>query len=99
MAASGRRGSDRTTKERVDLAAFHGEPVRFHDWSAMVASGVAGLRKHHDHDSQSLHKSKPVPNILKDCVCNVDELSVNRGNWYYLDGTGHERRHTNYLIN
>jgi hypothetical protein len=37
----GWRGSDRTTKERVDLGAFHGEPARFHDWSAMAASEPA----------------------------------------------------------
>jgi hypothetical protein len=42
----------------------------------MVASGAAGFRQHHDHVSQSLHKSKHVPNIPKDCVCTVDNLAT-----------------------
>lgn len=52
--------------------------------------GSLHFKKHHDHDSHGLHKSKSVPNIPKDRVCTADELSVNRGDWYYLDGTGHE---------
>ena len=55
-----------------------------------VHEGSSHFKKHHDHDSQGLHKSKSVPNIPKDRVCTADELSVNRGDWYYLDGTGHE---------
>lgn len=55
-----------------------------------VQEGLSHSKKHHEHDAQGLHKSKSVPNIPKDHVCTIEELSVNRGDWYYLDGTGHE---------
>jgi [histone H3]-lysine4 N-trimethyltransferase ATXR3 len=55
-----------------------------------VHEGLLHSKKHHEYGSQGLHKSKSVPDIPKDRVCTMEELSVNQGDWYYLDGTGHE---------
>ncbi|VAI87563.1 unnamed protein product [Triticum turgidum subsp. durum] len=55
-----------------------------------VHEGLSHFKKHHEHDLQSLQKSKSVPNIPEDHVCTVEELSVKLGDWYYMDGTGHE---------
>ncbi|AQK40850.1 Histone-lysine N-methyltransferase ATXR3, partial [Zea mays] len=77
------RGTDRPLSRSSRSHSIGAERSSVHE-------GSSHFRKHHDHDSQSSHKSKPVPNIPKDRVCTVDELSVYRGDWYYLDGTGHE---------
>jgi hypothetical protein len=55
-----------------------------------VHEGLSHSKRHNDYDSHSLHKSKSVPNIPEDHVCTLEELSVKLGDWYYLDGTGHE---------
>ncbi|AQK50444.1 Histone-lysine N-methyltransferase ATXR3 [Zea mays] len=78
------RGTDRPPSRSSRSHSIGAERSSIHD-------GSSHFRKHHDHDSQSFHKSKSVPNIPKDHVCTVDELSVNRGDWYYLDGTGHDQ--------
>jgi [histone H3]-lysine4 N-trimethyltransferase ATXR3 len=59
---------------------LRGNASRSHSIGAEISYVLEGLShfwKHHDHDSESLHKSKHVPSIPKDRVCTYDELSVN----------------------
>ncbi|XP_044501413.1 histone-lysine N-methyltransferase ATXR3-like isoform X2 [Mangifera indica] len=44
-----------------------------------------------DLDSQCSWKRIASINIPKDRVCTVEDLQLHLGEWYYLDGTGHER--------
>lgn len=50
----------------------------------------SGTKRHHEADFQSLHHCRTLV-IPKDHVPTVDELSVDVGGWFYLDGTGQER--------
>ncbi|KAK6919412.1 Protein SET DOMAIN GROUP 2, C-terminal [Dillenia turbinata] len=49
------------------------------------------IRALHEQGSRSSPKSITFINIPRDCVCTVEELQLHLGDWYYLDGTGHER--------
>ncbi|XP_031254562.1 histone-lysine N-methyltransferase ATXR3 isoform X2 [Pistacia vera] len=44
-----------------------------------------------DLDSQCSWKSISSINTPKDRVCTIEDLQLHLGEWYYLDGTGHER--------
>ncbi|XP_044467024.1 histone-lysine N-methyltransferase ATXR3-like isoform X2 [Mangifera indica] len=44
-----------------------------------------------DSDLQCSWKSVASINTPKDRVCTVEDLQLHLGEWYYLDGTGHER--------
>jgi [histone H3]-lysine4 N-trimethyltransferase ATXR3 len=50
----------------------------------------SGNKRHQEADFQSLHHCRTLV-IPKDHVPTVDELSVDMGDWFYLDGTGQER--------
>ncbi|KAI3465654.1 hypothetical protein Pfo_022317 [Paulownia fortunei] len=45
----------------------------------------------HEQDPQDSRKKSALFIIPKDRVCKVDELQLHMGDWYYLDGAGHER--------
>lgn len=47
-----------------------------------------GSRELDSHDSWKKAASFTIP---KDRLCRVDELQLHLGDWYYLDGAGHER--------
>jgi [histone H3]-lysine4 N-trimethyltransferase ATXR3 len=49
----------------------------------------SGNKRHHEADFQSLPRCRTLV-IPKDHVPTVDELSVDMGSWFYLDGTGQE---------
>ncbi|KAK1279291.1 putative histone-lysine N-methyltransferase ATXR3 [Acorus gramineus] len=53
--------------------------------------------KAQEHDLQSLFKCRDSINIPKDHVCTVDELALTLGDWYYLDGAGHEIGPSSFL--
>ncbi|XP_019167719.1 PREDICTED: histone-lysine N-methyltransferase ATXR3 [Ipomoea nil] len=42
-------------------------------------------------DSHGTHKSILPLSIPKDHICTADELHLSIGDWYYLDGAGHEK--------
>ncbi|KAF9663308.1 hypothetical protein SADUNF_Sadunf17G0026700 [Salix dunnii] len=44
-----------------------------------------------DPDSHGFWKSSAPLNTPKDCLCTADDLQMNLGEWYYLDGAGHEQ--------
>ncbi|KAI9176968.1 hypothetical protein LWI28_009314 [Acer negundo] len=44
-----------------------------------------------DQDSQLFWKSRASVNTPKDRLCTADDLQLQLGEWYYLDGAGHER--------
>ncbi|KAJ6289334.1 hypothetical protein OIU76_025196 [Salix suchowensis] len=44
-----------------------------------------------DQDSHGCWKSTASLNTPKDRLCSAEELQLNLGDWYYLDGSGHER--------
>ncbi|KAJ6370364.1 hypothetical protein OIU76_028607, partial [Salix suchowensis] len=44
-----------------------------------------------DPDSHGFWKSSASLNTPKDCLCTADDLQLNLGEWYYLDGAGHEQ--------
>ncbi|XP_047313544.1 histone-lysine N-methyltransferase ATXR3 [Impatiens glandulifera] len=45
------------------------------------------------HQEESLASCKSIMsgNIVKDRLCTIEDLQIHLGEWYYLDGTGHER--------
>ncbi|KAG0503619.1 hypothetical protein HPP92_003691 [Vanilla planifolia] len=77
------RGNERHSSRS---APFHSI---FGDWN-WNHEGSSSSRKMHERDSQSLNKCQTFPTIPQDRVCTVVELALNLGEWYYLDGTGHE---------
>ncbi|KAL5793974.1 hypothetical protein ACOSP7_002568 [Xanthoceras sorbifolium] len=44
-----------------------------------------------DQDSRLFWKSRASINTPKDRLCTADDLQLQLGEWYYLDGAGHER--------
>ncbi|RWW20568.1 hypothetical protein GW17_00015319 [Ensete ventricosum] len=59
--------------------------------------GSSRSRKLHEHDLQSLQRCRTILNIPKDHICTIDELSVDLGDWFYLDGAGYEHGPLSYL--
>ncbi|RRT81181.1 hypothetical protein B296_00021146 [Ensete ventricosum] len=59
--------------------------------------GSSRSRKLHEHDLQSLQRCQTILNIPKDHICTIDELSVDLGDWFYLDGAGYEHGPLSYL--
>ncbi|KAK1388983.1 Histone-lysine N-methyltransferase ATXR3 [Heracleum sosnowskyi] len=53
--------------------------------------GDSSVKNMHDQDSQGSLKSKTSINIPKNRLCTADDLQLHMGDWYYLDGTGHEQ--------
>ncbi|XP_011100313.1 histone-lysine N-methyltransferase ATXR3-like isoform X2 [Sesamum indicum] len=45
----------------------------------------------HEQDSQDSRKNSTYFSVPKDRICKVDELKLHLGDWYFLDGAGHER--------
>ncbi|XP_077243423.1 histone-lysine N-methyltransferase ATXR3-like isoform X2 [Tasmannia lanceolata] len=60
------------------------------DGRSPSTEGVSRPTEVHEHELQALLKCRADVNIPKDRVCTVDELQLNLGDWYYLDGAGHE---------
>lgn len=50
-----------------------------------------------DQDSHGSWKSISSINIPKDRLCTVDDLQLHLGEWYYFDGSGHERGPSSFL--
>ncbi|XP_074355516.1 histone-lysine N-methyltransferase ATXR3-like isoform X1 [Apium graveolens] len=53
--------------------------------------GDARMKNMHDQDSQGSLKSITSINLPQDRLCTADDLQLHMGDWYYLDGTGHEQ--------
>ncbi|XP_020270405.1 histone-lysine N-methyltransferase ATXR3-like isoform X2 [Asparagus officinalis] len=71
--------------------------VRSHSYrSSSVEGSSSHSKKSSELDFQSLHKCRTVLSIPKDHVCTVDELALDLGDWYYLDGAGHEHGPSSY---
>ncbi|XP_042477330.1 histone-lysine N-methyltransferase ATXR3-like isoform X2 [Macadamia integrifolia] len=60
------------------------------DGKNSLVEGSSRSRKHSERDLQGLQKSVMSINTPKDHVCTVNELQLHLGDWYYLDGAGHE---------
>lgn len=95
---------DQTSLEpRMKFKGSDWHPLRSSSRSHSMASdkgsvyeGSSRSRKHHEYEVQSLNRCRTVLNVPKDHVCTVDELSINLGKWYYLDGAGREHGPLSY---
>ncbi|XP_068639387.1 histone-lysine N-methyltransferase ATXR3-like [Aristolochia californica] len=66
--------------------------------SSSTDDGLSRSKKVEEHDgTQALLKCGSVVKIPKDRVCKLDELELNLGDWYYLDGAGHEHGPSSFL--
>ncbi|XP_042407759.1 histone-lysine N-methyltransferase ATXR3-like isoform X1 [Zingiber officinale] len=54
-------------------------------------------KKAHEHDLQMLHRCQAVLNVPRDRICTIDDLSVDLGDWFYLDGASCEHGPFSYL--
>ncbi|KAK6134868.1 hypothetical protein DH2020_031409 [Rehmannia glutinosa] len=45
----------------------------------------------HERDSHDSYKKSASFSISKNCLCKLDELKLHLGDWFFLDGAGHER--------
>ncbi|XP_042010796.1 histone-lysine N-methyltransferase ATXR3-like [Salvia splendens] len=45
----------------------------------------------HEQDSRESSKDSAIVSMPKDCLYKLDELKLHLGDWYFLDGAGHER--------
>ncbi|CAL9013842.1 unnamed protein product [Prunus brigantina] len=61
------------------------------DGKRSSGEGDSQLKPVSDRGSQGSSKCITSLNINKDRVCTVDDLQLHLGDWYYLDGAGHER--------
>lgn len=53
--------------------------------------GVSHSKNLHEQESQTSWKSIAPPSIPKDRLSTADDLQLHFGDWYYLDGAGHEQ--------
>ncbi|XP_072970042.1 histone-lysine N-methyltransferase ATXR3 [Typha angustifolia] len=85
---------DHTSSEsRVKVRSSDRHPSRSsrsHSMSSDRSSIYEGSYRSGKHHEDELQKLRNVLNVPSDHVCTVDELSVNLGDWYYLDGAGYE---------
>lgn len=70
--------------------------TRPHSDRSSSLEGSSHSRRSSDLDFQSLHKCRTILSIPRDHVCTVDELALDLGGWYYLDGAGHEHGPSSY---
>ncbi|XP_050206422.1 histone-lysine N-methyltransferase ATXR3 [Mercurialis annua] len=77
------RGKDRypSRSSRILSAA--------NDVKRLMAEGDSQSRN--DQDAQGSCRSISFINTPKDRICTVDDLQLHLGEWYYLDGSGHEQ--------
>lgn len=61
------------------------------DSKGLSEEGVSCSKNMQETDSHGSHKSRLPLSIPKDHVCTADELHLSIGDWYYLDGAGHEK--------
>nr|XP_033517072.1 histone-lysine N-methyltransferase ATXR3 isoform X1 [Nicotiana tomentosiformis] len=61
------------------------------DTKRLSEEGMYHSKSRQDQESHGSRKSSAPLNIPKDRVCSADELQLHLGEWYYLDGAGHER--------
>ncbi|KAA8524558.1 hypothetical protein F0562_010981 [Nyssa sinensis] len=53
--------------------------------------GVSCSKNIHEQDLHGSWKSITPISIPKGCLCTEEDLQLHLGDWYYLDGAGHER--------
>ncbi|XP_074379829.1 histone-lysine N-methyltransferase ATXR3-like [Apium graveolens] len=53
--------------------------------------GDLSIKNMHDQNSEGGLKSLTFINVPKDRLCTADDLELHVGDWYYLNGTGHEQ--------
>ena len=74
---------------------YHSRSARTHSATNDVKSSSVECdsqsRVVNDQDSHGCWKSTASLNTPKDRLCTADDLQLNLGDWYYLDGSGHER--------
>ncbi|XP_064946574.1 histone-lysine N-methyltransferase ATXR3-like isoform X2 [Musa acuminata AAA Group] len=63
----------------------------------LLHEGPSRSKKLDEHNSQNLQRCQTDLNVPKDHICSIDELSVNLGDWFYLDGAGYEHGPLSYL--
>ncbi|KAM1239978.1 hypothetical protein FF1_045502 [Malus domestica] len=61
------------------------------DGKRSSGEGDTQLKPVCERQSQGSSKCITSINTKKDRICTVDELQLHLGDWYYLDGAGHER--------
>ncbi|XP_077254002.1 histone-lysine N-methyltransferase ATXR3-like [Tasmannia lanceolata] len=66
------------------------------DNKSSFTEGVVQSKKVDGHELQALLKCRADINTPTDHVCTVDELQLSLGDWYYLDGAGHEHGPTSF---
>ncbi|KAL3509629.1 hypothetical protein ACH5RR_029030 [Cinchona calisaya] len=55
------------------------------------SEGLSRSENVHELYSHGSWKSSTSFSVPKDRICTADELQLNLGEWYYIDGAGHER--------
>ena len=70
--------------------------TRSHSDRSSSLEGSSHSKKSSELDLQNLHRCRTILSIPRDHVCTVDELSLDLGGWYYLDGAGHEHGPSSY---
>ncbi|XP_017241564.1 histone-lysine N-methyltransferase ATXR3 [Daucus carota subsp. sativus] len=53
--------------------------------------GGSNMKNVHDQNPEGSQKSLLSIDVPKDRLCTVDDLQLHMGDWYYLNGTGHEK--------
>ncbi|XP_038712807.1 histone-lysine N-methyltransferase ATXR3-like isoform X2 [Tripterygium wilfordii] len=61
------------------------------DVKRSLAEGHSQLKSFTNQESLALSKSITSINTPKDRLCTVDDLQLHLGDWYYLDGAGHDQ--------
>ncbi|XP_019056103.1 PREDICTED: histone-lysine N-methyltransferase ATXR3-like isoform X2 [Nelumbo nucifera] len=77
------RGNDRHSRS---IRSFAGSS----DNKNSLSEGAPGSKKNIEQDLLGLQKCITPISTQKDHVCTIDELQLHLGDWYYLDGAGHE---------
>ncbi|KAF8369961.1 hypothetical protein HHK36_032009 [Tetracentron sinense] len=60
------------------------------DGNKLLTESASRSKKVNEQDLQGFRKCITPINTPKDRVCTVDELQLHLGDWYFLDGAGHE---------
>ncbi|KAF5746032.1 SET domain protein 2 isoform 1 [Tripterygium wilfordii] len=84
------RGKARGGKERYSSRSVRTFSTTI-DVKRSLAEGDSQLKSLTNQESLALSKSDTSINTPKDRLCTVDDLQLHLGDWYYLDGAGHDQ--------
>ncbi|CAH9076634.1 unnamed protein product [Cuscuta epithymum] len=77
-------------KERYPLRSTHSYSAS-RDSKGLSEEGISCTKNTQETDSCTSHKIRLPLSIPRDHICTSNELQLQIGDWYYLDGAGHEK--------